>query len=63
MILAKTWPLLMKALSTPEAKTIVDAQMRDVLIKLGQLLGKDTSALNSLGGHQRISQIDQFELQ
>jgi hypothetical protein len=50
-ILARLWPLLTKAIQTfSESKTIVESSTKDTLLKLGQILGKDTSQLSNGNG-------------
>lgn len=44
-ILNKIWPLIVKAVQEDHQQT-VDTQTKEILVKLGQILGKDVEALN-----------------
>ena len=56
-VVTKLWPLLMKACQDNALQ--VDAQSREVMVKLGQMLGKDVSPLTA----PQIQRIDQYDIQ
>ena len=56
-VITKLWPLLMKTCQDNILQ--VDAQSREVLVKLGQILNKDVSQLTS----PNIQRIEQYEMQ